>query len=107
MKLPLLYFLAAVLMSVIVLVIIFAAGGMPGYPETVYDSEFKVILSGGQVAGDEFWYSDAGDTTSGTDWSQGWECYGGVATAFVDAELAKKETAAATLEDKIGALCAE
>jgi len=71
MKLPLMYFVASVLMSVIILVIIFAAGGMTGYPETVYDSEFKVVLSG-EVAGDAFWYSAPGDNTSGTDRSQGW-----------------------------------
>jgi len=67
----------------------FAAGAMKGYPEVVEDSEFKVFLNG-NVKGTEFYYADPGSFESGTDWSQGWECYGTPLKTFTDAELAKE-----------------
>ena len=103
--LPLIYFVIAVILSTVVLVIIYAAGAMTGYPDPVYDSQFKVFTVG-EVTGDQFSYTKPGNFESGSDWSQGWECYGGNKIKdFYDVELAKKDAKEDDIEKKIKTLC--
>lgn len=108
-------------MATISLVIIFVADGMPGFKEEVgpvYDSQFKVFLNT-EVQGDKFWFRKAGNDTSGSDWSQGWECMGeqldAVVTGtvetdktvdpFTDEKLAPSTTNATEVEIGIKKMC--
>lgn len=79
-NLPFIYFGIAVLMSAIALVVIMAADGLPGFKDPVVlgpDSSFKIFMNKGKdIAGDKFWFRDQGNSTSGSDWSNGWECSG-------------------------------
>jgi len=103
--LPYIYSGVALAMSGVILVIMYAAGAMKGYPDTVYDSEFKVFINGA-VTGDQFVYAKPGSNAdSGTDWSQGWECYGPNAVAQVEPELEKKDATEAALDAGMKTLC--
>lgn len=93
----------------------FAAGAMKGYPEEaaekppVPDSPYKLFIDGDDktITGAKFWFKNPGTSTSGTDWSQGWECTGEKLTTFTDAELTKKTAKAADVEAGIKKKCEE
>ena len=79
--LPVMYLGASTLLAAVVLVIMYGAGAMQGYEDEVVpvpDSQFKVFLNGDDklIEGDKFWFRNPGSSTSGSDWSQGWECSG-------------------------------